>query len=93
MAIDPEPGPAVLAVVLHLSFSRSDLDRNLRGRLEAAVAMPIVGLVATGVGTLLLHQPWVGAAVFVSGMFLSIWLRRFGPTAARAGSLIEFRSW
>jgi uncharacterized membrane protein YccC len=88
MAIDPEPGPAVLAVVLCLSFSRSHLDRHLRGRLEAAVALPIVGLVATGVGTLLLHQPWVGAAVFVSGMFLSIWLRRFGPMAARAGSLI-----
>lgn len=88
MAIDPEPGPAVLAVVLCLSFSRSHLDRNLRGRLEAAVALPIVGLLATGVGMLLLHQPWLGAAVFVGGMFTSIWLRRFGSMAARAGSLI-----
>lgn len=88
MAIDPEPGPAVLAVVLCLSFSRSHLDRDLRGRLEAAVALPLVGLVATGVGMLLLHQPWLGAAVFVAGMFASIWLRRFGPMAQRAGSLI-----
>lgn len=88
MAIDPEPGPAVLAVVLCLSFSRSHLDRNLRGRVEAAVALPVVGLLATGVGLLLLRLPWVGAVVFVAGMFVSIWLRRFGPMAARAGSLI-----
>ena len=88
MAIDPEPGPAVLAVVLCLSFSRSHLDHDLRGRLEAAIALPVVGLVVTGVGMLLHRAPWDGAAVFVVGMFLSIWVRRFGPMARRAGSLI-----
>lgn len=88
MAIDPEPGPGILAVVLCLSFSRSHLDHDVRGRLEAAIVLPVVGLVATGVGLLLLHRPWVGAAVFVTGMFVSIWLRRFGPMARRAGSLI-----
>lgn len=88
MAIDPEPGPAVLAVVLCLSFSRSHLDRDLRGRLEAAVALPLVGLIATSVGMLLLHAPWIGAMVFVVGMFASIWLRRFGSMAQKAGSLI-----
>lgn len=88
MAIDAGPGPAVLAVVLCLSFARSHLDRNLRGRLEAAVALPIVGLLATAVGMLLLHAPWLGALVFVAGMFVSIWLRRFGPLTRRAGSLI-----
>ncbi|WP_426700060.1 hypothetical protein ACPPVV_11690 [Rhodanobacter sp. Col0626] len=31
MAIAPEPGPAVLAIVLCLSLSRSHLDRDLRG--------------------------------------------------------------
>lgn len=88
LAIAAEPGPAVLAVVLCLSFSRSHLDHDLRGRLEAAVALPLVGLVAVGVGSLLHHMPWVGAAVFVAGMFVSIWLRRFGLMAKRAGSLI-----
>ncbi|WP_158754119.1 FUSC family protein [Dyella sp. S184] len=88
LAIAPGPGPAVLAVVLCLSLSRSQLDRDLRGRIEAAVALPIVGLVAVGVGTLLHRVPWIGAFVFVTGMFVSIWLRRFGPMAARAGSLI-----
>jgi hypothetical protein len=88
LAIDPEPGPAVLAVVLCLSLSRSQLDRDFRGRIEAAIALPAVGLVAVGVGTLLHRLPWIGALTFVAGMFLSIWLRRFGPMARRAGSLI-----
>lgn len=87
-AIAPGPGPAVLAVVLCLSLSRSQLDRDLRGRLEAAVVLPLIGLVALGVGMLLRHLPWAGAAVFVAGMFVSIWLRRFGPMAYRAGGLI-----
>lgn len=88
LAIAPGPGPATLAVVLCLSLSRSQLDRDLRGRLEAAVVLPLIGVVALGVGLLLRHLPWIGAAVFVAGMFVSIWLRRFGPMAQRAGSLI-----
>jgi hypothetical protein len=88
LAIDPGPGPAVLAVVLCLSLSRSQLDKDRRGRIEATFALPIVGLVAAGVGALLHGAPIIGAIVFVAGMFLSIWLRRFGPMARRAGSLI-----
>lgn len=88
MAIDPEPGPGVLAVVLCMSFARSHLDHNLRGRIEAAIALPILGLVVTGVGLLLHRAPWVGACVFVAGIFVSIWMRRFGPDARRASSLI-----
>ena len=88
LAIAPGRGPAVLAVVLSLSLSRSHLDRDLRGRLEAAVALPLVGFVAMGVGLLLVHMPWVGALSFVAGIFLSIWLRNFGSMARRAGHLI-----
>jgi hypothetical protein len=88
LAIDPEPGPAVLAVVLCISLSRSQLDRNRRGRIEAALVLPVVGLIAVGVGLLLRFTPWIGAFVFTAGMFVSIWLRRFGPMASRAGSLI-----
>ena len=87
-AIQPGPGSAVLAVVLCLSLSRSHLDRDRRGRIEAAIALPVVGLIAAGVGALLHHAPWFGALVFVAGMFTSIWLRRFGPTARRLGSLL-----
>jgi fusaric acid resistance family protein len=88
LALAPGPGAAVLAVVLCLSLSRSQLDRDLRGRIEAAIALPVVGLLALGVGMLLQREPWLGALVFVGGMFASIWLRRFGPMARRAGSLI-----
>ncbi|MEO8746247.1 MAG: FUSC family protein [Rhodanobacter sp.] len=88
LAIDATSGSAVLAVVLCLSLSRSQLDRDMRGRLEAAIVLPLVGLVAVGVGTLLLRLPWIGAAVFVGGLFLAIWLRKFGPLVRRAGSLL-----
>ncbi|KLD63530.1 FUSC family protein [Dyella japonica] len=88
LAIAAGSGPAVLAVVLTLSLSRSHLDRDLRGRLEAALVLPLVGLVAIGVGMLLRQLPWVGALTFVAGMFVSIWLRNFGSMARRAGHLI-----
>jgi len=88
LAMAPGSGPAVLAVVLSLSLSRSHLDRDLRGRLEAAVALPLVGIVAIGVGMLLRQLPWVGALTFVAGIFLSIWLRNFGAMARRVGHLI-----
>ena len=88
MAIDPEPGPAILAVVLCLSLSRSQLDRDLRGRLEAAMTLPLVSLAALGVAMLLRHWPWMGALAFVSAITLSIWLRRFGAEGRKAGALI-----
>ena len=86
--IAPGSGSEVLAVVLCVSLSRSHLDRDRRGRIEAAIALPLVGLCAVAIGALLQHAPWLGAAVFVAGMFVSIWLRRLGPMASRIGSLI-----
>ncbi|KRE88665.1 hypothetical protein ASG87_08785 [Frateuria sp. Soil773] len=84
----PGPGSAVLAVVLSLSLARSRLDRDRRGRLEAAIALPAVGLAATGVGLLLRDLPWLGAAAFTAGVALSVWLRQFGEQARRASRLI-----
>ncbi|WP_458071936.1 FUSC family protein [Rhodanobacter sp. BL-MT-08] len=88
LAIDPEPGPAILSVVLCVSLSRSQLDRDRRGRLEAALTLPVVSLAALGVGMLLLRAPWLGAGFFVVAISMSIWLRRFGPLVRRAGSLV-----
>jgi hypothetical protein len=88
LKVAPGEGSAVLAVVLALSLSRSHMDRDLRGRLEAVIVLPLVGFVAMGVGLLLRHVPWVGALAFTGGMFLSIWLRRFGVMARRAARLI-----
>ena len=88
LAIDPEPGPAVMAVVLSLSLARSHLDFDFRGRVEAAFVLPIVGLLALGVGALLHRAPWVGALAFVMGMSIPIWMRQFREGIRRAGSLI-----
>jgi len=88
LAISREPASGILAVVLCLSLSRSQLDRDRRGRIEAAFVLPAVGLAAAGVGILLHRFPVAGALVFSTGMFASIWLRRFGPMARRIGSLI-----
>ena len=88
LALAPATGPAVLAVVLSLSLSRSRLVDDRRHRLESAFALPLVGLAAVGVGLLLRDAPSLGAALFVAGMALPIWMRRFGPDARRLGSLL-----
>jgi Fusaric acid resistance protein-like len=86
--IAPGLGPAVLAVVLCISLARSGLYRARRDRIEAAIALPIVGWAAAGVGMLLHRTPWFGALIFVAAMFLSVWLRQFGSMARRAATLI-----
>jgi hypothetical protein len=88
LLIAPEHGPAVLGGMLCLTLSRSQLERDWRGRLEAAIALPVIGLLSAGVGLLLLDLPIVGAIVYVLGMFLSISLRRFGHVPRRIGSLL-----
>jgi hypothetical protein len=88
LLIAPEPGPAVLGAMLCLTLSRSQLERDARGRLEAGIALPVIGLVAAGVGFLLVHLRIVGAVVYVLGMFASIFLRRYGEVWRRIGGLL-----
>jgi hypothetical protein len=88
VAIAPEVGPAVLGAMLCLTLARSQLERDVRGRVEAAVALPVIGIVAAGVGILLLRLPVVGAVVYVLGMAASVWLRRFGAVPRRIGALL-----
>jgi hypothetical protein len=85
-----EPGAAsgMLGVVLSLSLARSHLAGERRGAWEALVALPLVALASVGVGALLRDHAWLGAAVFVGAMASTIWMRRFGARAARAGSLV-----
>jgi hypothetical protein len=87
-ALVPELGPAVLGAMLCLTLSRSQLEKDARGRIEAAIALPVIGLAAAGIGTLLLRAPIVGAVVYVLGMMLSVWLRRFGAVPRRIGALL-----
>jgi len=88
LALVPEIGPAVLGAMLCLTLSRSQLEKDARGRIEAAIALPVIGLVAAGVGVLLLQVRVVGAIVYVLGMTASILLRRFGPAGRRIGALL-----
>lgn len=79
--------PAVLATVVALSLAR----RTVSGRREfarSAALLPVIGVAAAGVGWLLVTVPVVGALLYIAGMSVPIWLRRFGPFAARLGALI-----
>ena len=69
--------------VVPLAVAKPSRSRPSAAASRAAIALPVVGLIAAGVGALLHHAPWFGALVFVAGMFTSIWLRRFGPMARR----------
>jgi hypothetical protein len=85
---DPQPGPLVLAAVLAMTISRNKLVTSWRGRAEAVILLPFVGLATAGVGYLFVALPIVGAVAYVTAMFLSIFLRRFGSLWTRIGSLI-----
>ena len=87
-ALAPGVASGVLGVVLSLSLARSHLAGERRGAWEALLALPLVALASVGVGHLLHAAPWLGAMVFVVAMAASIWMRRFGARALRAGSLI-----
>ena len=86
--VDPKPGPLVLAAVLAMTLSRNRLVQTWRGRAEAIILLPVVGLATAGVGYLFVTLPIVGAVAYVTAMFTSILLRRFGPVWTRVGSLI-----
>ena len=80
-------GPAVLAAVVALTLSRQIFtDRN--EFLRSVAIIPVIGLVSAGIGWLLLWSPPIGAAFYVVGMSLPIWLRRFGAKASRVGTLM-----
>ena len=85
---EPGAAPAILGAVLSLSLARSHLAGERRGAREALLALPLVAFASVGVGALLRHSPWAGAATFVGGMALSIWMRRFGSRTQRIGSLV-----
>lgn len=89
-------GVVIQAVVLALTLSR--VERNRAGRAGAAggpraplpvrlALLPVVAIVASEVGLLMVDHPDLGDAVFVLGVSAAIWMRRFGPTASRLGTL------
>ncbi|WP_131804119.1 FUSC family protein [Pseudofrankia sp. BMG5.36] len=89
-------GVVVQAVVLALTLARVERTRASRaaalGRARAPMALrlallPVVAVVASEVGRLMVEHPNVGDTLFVLGISAGIWVRRFGPAASRLGTL------
>ncbi|GHE14897.1 hypothetical protein GCM10010339_87810 [Streptomyces alanosinicus] len=78
----------VLAVALTLSLSSAQRTAPTRRRLAALVLLPVTAAGAQLLGRLIMHHYAVGAAVFTAGIALCVWLRRYGPAAATAGTLM-----
>ncbi|MET7703160.1 FUSC family protein [Streptomyces sp. NPDC005485] len=78
----------VLAVALTLTLARPQRTADIRGRLTACVLMPAVAGAATLLGHLIARHYALGAAVFTTGIALPIWIRRHGPAATKAGTLM-----
>lgn len=87
LAVGAGGSACVLATVVALSLGR----RTFASRADfarSAALLPVIGLAAGAVGWLLVTVPPLGAALFVAGMSIPIWMRRFGPRIARLGGLI-----
>jgi hypothetical protein len=81
------PNLLILAVVLALSISRRQPGKTANARLFALVALPLISVGATEVGSQMVTRQNVGDALFVVVVSASIWARRFPGTIARLGSL------
>ena len=78
----------LIAVVLALTLARTQRGADLRGRLTGLIVLPLVAVAASEIGSLMLHHPNYGDTLFALAVSLSIWLRRFGPRAAKAGTIL-----
>src|SRR4051812_28048266 len=78
----------ILAVVLTLTLERTQREADHGHRVRTLVILPVVAVAASGVGHLLAHHANLGDALFVAAIGGLIWMRRFGATATRAGTLV-----
>lgn len=78
----------VLAVALTLTLASSQRTADTRRRLTALVLLPATAGASIFVGRLISSHYALGAAVYTAGMALAIWIRRYGPAATKAGTLI-----
>ncbi|MFJ4795303.1 FUSC family protein [Kitasatospora purpeofusca] len=78
----------VQAVVLAATAARVQLAADRYDRLLGLAVLPAAAAGAAEIGRLMTLHPDLGDALFTFGTALAVWLRRFGPRAARAGGLL-----
>ena len=78
----------VLAVALTLTLSSTQRTANTRRRLTGLALLPVTAGASIFLGRLLASHYAIGAAVYTAGMALAIWIRRYGPTATKVGTLM-----
>nr|WSY51491.1 FUSC family protein [Streptomyces sp. NBC_00886] len=78
----------VQAVVISASFGRVQRAFDRTDRLVACVVLPCAVAGGTELSALIQHHPDLGDALFTLGMAGSVWIRRFGLRATRAGTLL-----
>ena len=82
-------GPSfnILAVVAAMGGGRVAASGSWRPALTSAATLPLVGLGAAAVGSLMIHSLTAAGALYTLIIGASIAVRRFGPTATRLGRL------
>ncbi|KTS59750.1 hypothetical protein NS206_12355 [Microbacterium testaceum] len=88
LAILPEPAAVMLGIALAASLSRSQLERDRRGRIEALLILPVIGLVGVALGALLRASPGIGAVVYVMVLVAAVAVRGRSLMWRRIGSLV-----
>ena len=78
----------ILAIVLAMTTARIQRAAGPADRLIGLAVLPAAAVAAAGISRLMSVHPNAGDALFVTGMFVSVWVRRFGPHATRAGTLL-----
>src|SRR3954470_18888951 len=78
----------VLAVALSLTLASTQRTADTRRRLTALAVLPVTAGVSIFVGRLIASHYVIGAAVYTAGLTLAIWIRRYGPAATKAGTLM-----
>lgn len=82
------PNAAILSAVLALSFARRRAEGKAHSWQWDLGGIIGVGIAAAGVAWLLHTYFVLGALVFTAGLFLSVWLRRFGGGLRQLGGVM-----
>ncbi|MFI1708568.1 FUSC family protein [Streptomyces griseoruber] len=78
----------VQAVVISSAFARVQRVHDRTDRLVACLVLPCAAAGGMELTTLIHHHPDAGDVLFTLGVAASVWIRRFGMRATRAGTLV-----